>query len=255
MTSLPTTPSFRLDGKRALVTGAGRGIGLAAAVALAEAGAEVLLAARTVGDVQQAAAAIRDRGLLAQGVALDVADVVRSADFVARAEPFDVLVNNAGLARHQPILEADTASYDAVMSVNARAAYFLCQAAARSLTAAGRPASFINMSSQMGHVGGPGRAAYGASKFAVEGFTRAMAIELGPHGIRVNTICPTFISTPLSEPSLADPAFKEWILSKIKLGRIGLVQDIMGPVVFLASEPSALVTGSSLMVDGGWTAE
>jgi NAD(P)-dependent dehydrogenase (short-subunit alcohol dehydrogenase family) len=110
------------------------------------------------------------------------------------------------------------------------------------------------MSSQMGHVGGPNRTVYCASKAAIEGFTKAMAWEVGGHGIRVNTICPTYIETPLTRPFLADPAFREWAVSKIALGRLGQVEDLMGAVVFLASDASALVTGSALMVDGGWTA-
>lgn len=253
--SLPSTPSFRLDGKRALVTGAGRGVGLAAAAALADAGAHVTLAARTSAEIEAAALAIRARGGAAEAVVMDVTDTQRTADLVAHCAPFDVLVNNAGLARHQPYLEVDADSYDAVMSVNVRAAFFLAQAVACSLKAAGRPGSIINISSQMGHVGGPRRSVYCASKFAMEGFTKAMAIELGPHRIRVNTVCPTFIHTPLSAPSLQDAAFKDWVLAKIKLGRLGLMEDIMGPIVFLASEASALMTGSALMIDGGWTAE
>lgn len=253
--TLPTTPSFRLEGRRALVTGAGRGIGLAAAAALAEAGAEVTLTARTAQEIEAGAAAIRERGGKATAVALDVTDLYAVQAFIDREAPFQVLVSSAGGARHQPTLEVTPEAFDFTQDLNVRAAFFMAQAVAKKLVAAKLPGSLITVSSQMGHVGGPKRAAYCASKHAVEGFTKAMALELGPHGIRANTLCPTFIRTPLTEPMLADEAFAAWVKSKIALGRVGEIEDLMGPVVFLASEASALVTGTALMVDGGWTAE
>jgi NAD(P)-dependent dehydrogenase (short-subunit alcohol dehydrogenase family) len=252
---LPASPSFRLDGKRALVTGAGRGIGLAAAAALAAAGAHVTLAARTRGEIEEAAAAIRARGEAAEALALDVTDLAAVAAAVAGAAPFDVLVNNAGTNRPAPFTEVTAADFDAIFELNVRAAFFVAQAMARALIAAGRPGSIINISSQMGHVGGARRSVYCASKHAMEGFTKAMAIELAPHKIRVNTLGPTFVETPLTRPFFANEAFRKEVLSKIKLGRLGQVEDLTGAVVFLASDASALMTGTSLVVDGGWTAE
>jgi NAD(P)-dependent dehydrogenase (short-subunit alcohol dehydrogenase family) len=252
---LPRTPSFRLNGKRALVTGASSGIGLAAAAALAEAGAEVTLVARREAELLAVRDAIRGAGGRAEALALDITDLAATAAAVAGHGPFDVLVNSAGLARHSPALETQPEDYDAAMALNLRAAYFLTREVARGLIASGKPGSLINVSSQMGHVGGPDRAVYAASKHALEGMTKAMAIEWGLHGIRVNTLCPTFIRTPLAEQTLKDPARRAWIEAKIKLGRLGEVTDIMGPVVFLASDASALVTGTHLLVDGGWTAE
>ncbi|MGY4803372.1 SDR family NAD(P)-dependent oxidoreductase [Teichococcus aerofrigidensis] len=253
--ALPRTPSFRLDGRRALVTGAGRGIGLAAAAALAEAGAHVALAARSGAEVEAAAAAIRAGGGAAEALALDVSDLAALEAALAAREPFDILVNNAGTNRPASFLEVAPADFDAVMALNLRAAFFTAQAVAKRLVAAGRPGSIIQLSSQMGHVGGPNRSVYCASKHAMEGMTKAMAIELGPHGIRVNTLCPTFIETPLTRPFFEAAAFRDWVLSKIKLGRVGQVEDLMGAVVFLASGASGLMTGSALMLDGGWTAE
>ena len=253
--TLPTTPSFRLDGRRALVTGAGRGIGLAAAAALAQAGAHVTLVARTKDEIEAAAQAIRASGGLADAQACDVNDLDAFAKLVANAEPYDIFFNNAGMNRPQPFAEVSVENYDAIMTLNVRSAFFAAQAVARRLIAAQRPGSIINVSSQLGHVGAAGRSVYCASKFAVEGFSKAMAVELGPHRIRVNTICPTFIETPMTRPFLQDEAFMRSVLSKIKLGRLGQVEDLMGAVVFLASDASALMTGSALMVDGGWTAE
>jgi NAD(P)-dependent dehydrogenase (short-subunit alcohol dehydrogenase family) len=252
---LPRTPSLRLDGRRALVTGASRGIGLAAAAALAEAGAHVCLAARSLDDVEAGAKAIRDAGGSAQAARLDVTDRAEVDRLVGATGPYDILVNNAGIGRHAAFLESGPEHFDPVMDVNLRAAFFVSQAVARGLVAAGRGGSIITISSQMGHVGGPQRAVYSASKHAIEGLTKALAIELGPLGIRVNTICPTFIETDLTRRGLANPEFKAWVLSKIKLGRIGQVEDLMAPIVFLASDGAALITGSALMVDGGWTAE
>lgn len=252
---LPNTPSFRLDGQRALVTGASSGIGLGAAAALARAGAEVTLVARRVGELETVRDAILAEGGRAEALALDITDLGATALTVAERGPFDVLVNSAGLARHAPALATTAADYDAAMSLNLRAAYFLTREVARGLIAAGKPGSLINISSQMGHVGGPDRAVYCATKHALEGMTKAMALEWAPHGVRVNTLCPTFIRTPLGEQTLQDPERRAWILSRIKLGRVGEIEDLMGPVVFLASPASAMVTGTHLIVDGGWTAE
>ena len=252
---LPRTPSLRLDGKRALVTGAGRGIGLAAAAALAQAGAHVVLAARTGAEVDEAAAAMREAGGSAEGLALDVLDTGAVGAAVDRLGPFDAFVNNAGGSRHAPFLEVTEGDFDAVMALNVRAAFFAAQAVARGMIAAGRGGSIVNVSSQMGHVGGPRRSVYSATKHAMEGFTKAAAIELGPHRVRINTLCPTFIETPMTRPFFQDQAFRDWVLGKIKLGRVGQVEDLMGAVVFLCSDASALMTGAALVVDGGWTAE
>ena len=253
--TLPRTPSFRLDGQRALVAGASSGIGKGCAMALAEAGAEVTLVARNADKLAALQAEMTQAGMTAHALPLDVTDTEATAAAVAENGPFDVLVNSAGLARHGPAINTAEADYDAVTNVNVRAAYFLTRAVAKGLIAAGKPGSLMNISSQMGHVGGVDRAVYCATKHALEGMTKAMAIEWGPHGIRVNTVCPTFIRTPLAEQTLAIPERRKWIESMIKLGRVGEIEDVMGGVVFLASPAAALVTGTSLLIDGGWTAD
>ena len=252
---LPTTPSFRLDNKTALITGASSGIGLGCAVALAEAGAHVVVSARSIDKLNSVVDAIKAKGLSAEAMVMDVADTNLVQEIIGSKGTFDILVNSAGLGRHSPSKDTSIEDFDAVMNVNLRGAYFVTQAVANGLINAKKTGSLINISSQMGHVGGIDRAVYSASKHAVEGFTKAMAIEWGPHQIRVNTICPTFIRTPLTQSTFDNPDRKEWIESKIKIGRIGEVEDIMGAVVFLASDASSMVTGSALMVDGGWTAD
>ncbi|GFE51307.1 3-oxoacyl-ACP reductase [Roseobacter cerasinus] len=252
MTPLPRTPSFDLTGKRALVTGASSGIGLGCAVALAEAGAHVVCAARRAEVLQEAVGAMAAQGWSAEAMPLDQSDVAAmSAAFEA---PFDIVVNSAGLARHAPAIETTPEDYDAVMNLNLRGAYFLSARAAKALIADGKPGSIIHISSQMGHVGGVDRAVYCASKHGLEGMVKAMAIEWGKAGIRINTICPTFIRTPLSAVTFDNPERLAWIMEKIKLPRVGEVEDIMGAVLFLASDASAMVTGTSMLIDGGWTA-
>jgi NAD(P)-dependent dehydrogenase (short-subunit alcohol dehydrogenase family) len=238
-----------------MVTGAGRGIGLAVATAFAEAGAHVTLCARSAEEIESVADAIRNRGWSADTLCCDVTDLAAFDGAIASAEPYDIFFNNAGTNRPQPFVDVPVEDFDAVIGLNVRAAFFAAQAVVRKLIAVGRPGSIINMSSQMGHVGGQNRSLYCASKWAMEGFSRAMAIELGPHGIRVNTLCPTFVETPMTRPFFEDPGFRQNVLSKIKLGRVGSVEDLMGAALFLASDASALMTGSSLIVDGGWTAD
>lgn len=251
---LPKTPSFRVDGRKALVAGASSGIGLACAVALAEAGADVTIAARREDKLAELAKAMAANGWTATPLGMDVADIEATAQAVEAHGPFPILVNSAGLARHAPALDTTPADYDAVTDLNVRGAYFLAQAVARGLAAAGEKGSLITISSQMGHIGGVDRAVYCATKHAVEGFTKSMAIEWGRQGIRVNTVCPTFIKTPLAAQTFADPERLRWVEEKIKLGRVGTVEDVMGAVTFLASDAAALITGSALLVDGGWTA-
>jgi len=255
MTTLPTTPSFSLAGRRALVTGGSSGIGLGCAVALAEAGAHVIIMARRRAQLDDVAAAMKAAGQAVEVMVGDIADIDSMAASIESLRPLDIFVNSAGLARHSPVLDTDPADFDAVMNVNLRGAYFAGQAVARAMIADGRPGSIITISSQMAVVGGIDRAVYCGSKHAVEGFTKAMAIEFGPHGIRVNTICPTFVRTPLTEQTFARPERVRWIEEKIKLGRVGEVEDIMGAVNFLASDAAALITGTALLIDGGWTAD
>lgn len=252
---LPRSPGFDLTGRRALVAGASSGIGMACAVALAEHGAAVTLAARSGDKLREIMAAMQSQTWQADVMELDVSDIAATRSAVAEQGPFDILVNSAGLARHTPALDTGETDFDAVADLNIKGAYFLTQAVAQGLIDAGKPGSLINISSQMAHVGGIDRAVYCASKHAVEGFTKAMAIEWGKSGIRVNTICPTFILTPLTRPTFDNPERAAWIMDKIKLGRPGTVEDVMGAVVFLASDSAALITGSALMVDGGWTAD
>ena len=248
--TLPETPSFRLDGRRAIVTGAGRGIGLAAAAALAKAGAKVTLVARTATEIEAAAAEMGGTP-----VVLDVSDLTAVKAFFATRPAFDILVNNAGTNRPKPMTEVSEEDYDAVYGLNVKSAFFVAQACVQQMIAEKVQGSLIHIGSQMGHVGGPNRSLYCGSKWALEGMNKAFALDLAVHNIRSNTIAPTFIETPLTKPYFDDPAFKASVLSKIKLGRIGQVEDIMGAIVFLASNASALMTGTSMIVDGGWTAE
>ncbi len=248
--TLPITPSFRLDGRRAIVTGAGRGIGLAAAAALAQAGAQVTLIARTASEIEAAAAEMGG-----EAVILDVSNIAAVKAFFADRPGFHILVNNAGTNRPKPMWDVSEEDYDAVYDLNVKSAFFVAQACTQRMIAEGLQGSLIHISSQMGHVGGPSRSLYCGSKWALEGMNKAFALDLAAHGIRSNTIAPTFIETPLTKPYFEDAAFKDHVLSKIKLGRIGQVEDLMGAVLFLASDASALMTGTSMVIDGGWTAD
>ena len=247
---LPATPSFHLDGRRALVTGAGRGIGLALAAALAGAGAEVTLVARSADEIEAGA-----RAMGGTAAVLDVSDLAAVRAFFDQRPAFHILVNNAGTNRPKPMQDVSEGDYEAVLGLNVKSAFFVAQGAVRKMLAEEMAGSLIHIGSQMGHVGGVNRSLYCASKWALEGMSKAFALDLAAHGIRSNTIAPTFIETPMTRPFLEDPDFRASVLAKIKLGRFGRVEDVMGAVVFLASDAAALVTGTSLVVDGGWTAD
>jgi len=255
MIALPDIPSFKLTGKKALVVGASSGIGLASACALASKGAFVTLASRRLNNLEKISNEMSIKGWTSNYLEMDISDIENTKSLVRENGPFDILVNSAGLARHSKMVDTTLEDFDEVMNVNLKGAYFLTQSVAMGLLKVNKPGSLINISSQMAHVGGLERAVYCASKFAVEGFTKAMAIELGPSKIRVHTICPTFIKTALTENTLNDPIKKDWVLDKIKLNRFGEIEDVMGAVIYLASDVSTLVTGSSMMIDGGWTAD
>ena len=252
---LPKTPSSRLDGKCAIVTGGSRGIGLGCAVALAEQGAHVVIVARSENQVFDTVNEMKSEGFSVSGVPMDISKIDNVKRLMNDFSEIDILVNSAGIARHTPTVETTEVDYDDVMAVNVKSAYFLAQSAAKKMIEKGVGGSIIQISSQMAHVGGIDRAVYCGTKHAIEGINKSMAMEFGPHKIRVNSICPTFIRTPFTEATFKDPEKVKWIESKIKMGRVGEVEDIMGAVKFLASDASAMVTGSSIVIDGGWTAK
>jgi NAD(P)-dependent dehydrogenase (short-subunit alcohol dehydrogenase family) len=252
--SAQSVDNFRLDGKTALVTGAGRGIGRAIALALAAAGAELILVSRTPSELKEVAGKIEKGGGKARAMPFDVTDTAAMRTAFSGLSGLDILVNNAGLNRPQPFLEVDEQTLDLLLGLNVRAAFLVAQAAALLMVANG-DGVIINVSSQMGHVGSErDRTVYVMTKHAIEGLTKAMAVELAPKGVRVVSIAPTFVTTPLTKPFFDDPVFKKWVLDRIPLGRLGTVEEVAQAVVFLASPAASLVTGSSLLVDGGWTA-
>lgn len=255
MTPTPAhaTPDFTLTGRRALVTGAGRGLGRACAIGLAAAGAEVVLTSRTRRELEEVAAEIGAAGGRAVVRPADVRDARQVAALLGE-HAVDVVLVNAGTNEPGPFVDVTEESLDRMLTLNVRAAFLVAQAAARRMLAEGRPGTLLFMSSQMGHVGASSRSVYCATKHAIEGLVKALAAELGPSGIRVASVAPTFVRTPMTEPFLADAAFARDVVGRIPLGRLGDVADVVAAVVFLASPAAALITGTSLVVDGGWTA-
>ena len=245
---------FRLDGKRVLITGAGRGLGAACAEALAEAGANVVLMSRSGAPLDAMATKIAAAGGKAETVVQDVTDIDATISAIEALGPLDGLVNNAGSNQPEPFTEVAVDTYDRLFGVNVRACFFVAQTVAKTMVEGGIKCSIVNMSSQMGHVGAPNRTVYCASKHAIEGLTKAMAWDLGPKGIRVNTVCPTFVETPLTRPFFENPAFKADTLSRIALGKLGQLEDVAAAVLYLIAPASAATSGSAVMVDGGWTA-
>ncbi|HBF29542.1 SDR family oxidoreductase, partial [Rhizobium sp.] len=229
--------------------------GLAAAAALAQAGAEVILAARSATELEAAAAALESSGGKASTLVLDVTRTAEATDRIFNAGRIDILCNNAGTNRPKPVWDVTEEDFDAVVDLNLKASFFVARAAAKNMIAHKVKGVLIHMGSQMGHVGGVNRSLYCASKWGLEGLSKALALDLASHGIRSNTIAPTFIETPMTRPFFENAEFLQSVLSRIKLGRLGQETDIMGAIVFLASDAAALMTGTSLVIDGGWTAD
>jgi NAD(P)-dependent dehydrogenase (short-subunit alcohol dehydrogenase family) len=243
-----------LEGRHALVTGAGRGLGRGAALALADAGAAVTLVARSRAELETVAAEIEDAGGSARVAVADVRDEDRVERAVAAAQPVDILVTAAGLNRTGPTAGYATADFDLLARVNLRGTFLACRAVGRHLLERGAPGRIVTVSSQMGAVGYPGRAAYCATKHAVNGLTKALAVEWAPHGIAVNAVAPTFVRTPMTEPMLADPEFAAEVRRRLPTGEVATVEEVAAAIVYLVSDAARSVTGHVLAVDGGWTA-
>jgi NAD(P)-dependent dehydrogenase (short-subunit alcohol dehydrogenase family) len=251
-------PTFRLDDRTALVTGAGRGLGVGMAHGLAQAGARVVLVARTAGEIERVAAEITASGGEARTLVLDVTNEGDVRQSFAALPALDILVNNAGTNIPQPFVTAETHALDTLLNLNVRAAFIVAQAAVQRMLAdtdrRDRGGAIVNISSQLGRVAMKGRSVYTMTKHAIEGLTKAMAIELAASNIRVNAVGPTWVDTPMTRPALADPALRDDVIGSIPMGHMAQIEDVVGAVVFLASPAAAMITGTSLVVDGGWTA-
>ncbi|HAT52740.1 MAG TPA: 3-oxoacyl-ACP reductase [Betaproteobacteria bacterium] len=251
--------SFRLDGRVALVTGAGQGLGASISIAYAEAGASVVLLGRTESYLKDTADAIRKAGGEASLIVCDVTNDEKLRKAVSGLDRLDILVNNAGTNFPEPFIEVSDNHLDAMLDLNVRACFVAAQTAVqvmlKSADLAERGASVVNMSSQMGHVGSPNRTVYCMTKHAVEGLTKAMAVELADKNIRVNSIGPTFSETPMVQRIVDTPEKKEFVTSRIPMGRLAKLEDVAAAAVYLASPAASMVTGTHLIVDGGWTAQ
>ncbi len=246
-----------LSGMSVLITGASSGIGRATAIALAACGADLILLARSGPALEELRSEIEERHStkVAPSVAISTGDLEVTGGRIATLPRLDGLVNNAGHNIPQWFADVDEKSFDAIFGLNVRAAFFVAHACVKKFREHGRGGAIVNVSSQMGHVGAPKRTVYCGSKHALEGLTKAMAVELAPEGIRVNSVCPTFIATPLTAPMFEDPQFCDEVKAKIPLGRVGTAEEVTGAIAFLLSPAASLITGSSLAVDGGWTAQ
>ena len=251
--------SFRLDGRVALVTGAGQGLGASISIAYAKAGASVVLLGRTESYLKDTADAIRKAGGEASLIVCDVTNDEKLRKAVSGLDRLDILVNNAGTNFPEPFIEVSDNHLDAMLDLNVRACFVVAQAAVqvmlKSADLAEHGASVVNMSSQMGHVGSPNRTVYCMTKHAVEGLTKAMAVELADKNIRVNSIGPTFSETPMVQRIVDTPEKKEFVTSRIPMGRLAKSEDVAAAAVYLASPAASMVTGTHLIVDGGWTAQ
>lgn len=246
-------PLFRLDGLTAVVTGASRGIGEACARLLAQSGAHVVLIARQENDLRRVTEEIRQAGGTAEYWRMDLRSPDEFKQRLGALPGLDILVNNVGINKPQHFLQVDTQTFDEVFNVNVKLSFFCAQAAALRMVETGRGGSIVMISSQSGHVALPERTVYCSTKFAMEGMTKSIALDLAKFGIRVNSVAPTFVATPLTTPFLTNPQFKEYVEASIPLGRMATVEEVAAAVVYLASPASRIVTGTSIVVDGGWT--
>jgi NAD(P)-dependent dehydrogenase (short-subunit alcohol dehydrogenase family) len=251
--------SLRLDGQIALVTGAGRGIGATIARYLAEAGAEVVLLSRTLSELQTVAQQITEAGGRASIRQCDVIDAKALRAIIDELPRLDILVNNAGTNIPEPMIEVSDEHLDHLLNLNIRSCFIAAQAAVKKMLQdpdrAKKGGSVIHISSQMGHIGSPNRTVYCTTKHAIEGLTKAMAIELAEHNIRVNSVAPTFVDTPLVRQVVNTDEKRAFLFSKIPLGHLAETEDIAAAVSYLASPAARMVTGTCLKVDGGWTAQ
>lgn len=242
-------PGFQLKGLTALITGASKGIGKACALALAQGDGHVIAVARNEEDLIQLASQ-------SQNIEVWTMDVT-TPEFLRRVrelDRLDILVNNVGTNRPEPFVDVSEENLDIILGLNVRQAFLVAQAAVRVMLRADNGGSIIHMSSQMGHVGAPNRSVYCMTKHAIEGLTKAMAVELAPHQIRVNSVAPTFVETPMTRPMFEKPEFRAYVENMIPMGHVASVDDVANAVLYLASPLSRMVTGTSLKVDGGWTA-
>lgn len=243
-----------LTGRSVVITGASRGLGHACAEAFATTGAKLILVARPSAELERLSSRLQANGVDAVSVPCDVTDDEQVARLFDELEQCDVLINNAGTNRPQPFVDVDLQTLDEILTLNVRSMFVVAQAAARRMVRAGAGA-IVNMSSQMGHVGSVNRSVYCMSKHAIEGLTKAMAVELAPRGVRVNSVAPTYVETPMTRPFFENEVFRQEVLTKIPLGRIGSTEEVAAAVLFLASPAASLITGASLLVDGGYTAQ
>ena len=245
--------------KTAIVTGAGKGIGRACAIALAEAGANLVIISRTKKDLHQVSKVIKKLKVKCKSYVCDITNYNQIKDIINKQSKIDILVNNAGNNIPEHFTKVKTKNMEYLVKINTIATFNLAQLCAlKMLKSKNRKKSggaIVNMSSQMGHVGGPIRSVYNMTKFGLEGLTKGMSIDLAKYNIRVNTVCPTFVVTPMTKKFFKDKKFIKEVLGNIPLGRFAELSDVATAVVYLASDAASMITGTSLLVDGGWTAK